>query len=67
MTERNGSTKGVASASQLWRMNVLGLLDLRDEPGEPLERAAMKEVLAEAVRLGLWVPVRGDRQEVRSA
>jgi hypothetical protein len=47
-------------------LNQIGLLDLRDEPGEPLERSEAKEVLAEAARLGLWQPVRGPRQEVRS-
>jgi hypothetical protein len=66
LTEYNGSTKGAASAQQLWRMNVLGLVTVRDDPGEPLMRLEAKEILAEAVRLGLWHPVRGERQEVRS-
>lgn len=65
MNEDNGS-KGAASAQQLWRLNVLGLLDVRDEPGEPLQRAPLKEILGEAARLGLWHPIRGARGVVRS-
>ena len=65
MSEDNGS-KGAASAQQLWRLNVLGLLDLRDEPGESLERLPLKEVLAQCVVDGLWSPIRGARGMVRS-
>lgn len=65
-TRNAGSARGAATAAQLWRANQCGLIELRDEPAEPLERTVMKEVLAEAARLGLWQPVRGVRQEVRS-
>jgi hypothetical protein len=58
--------KTLATAPMLWRLNQIGLLDLRDEPGEPLERAPLKEVLGEAARRGLWHPIRGVRGVVRS-
>jgi len=56
-----------ATAAQLWRANQLGLVDLRDEPGEPLQRGVMKEVLGAAAKAGLWSPARGVRGPVRSA
>ena len=56
----------LATEKQLWRANSLGLISLNDEPGEPLERDVIKEVLAEAARLGLWQPAaRGERGPVR--
>jgi hypothetical protein len=59
-------TKKLASPAMLWRLNTLGLLDLLDEPGEPLERAPLKEVLALAAAQGLWQPAaRGQRGVVR--
>jgi hypothetical protein len=60
------SGKKLASAPMLWRLNEIGLLEVRDEPGEPLERAPLKEILGEAARLGLWQPIRGVRGTVRS-
>jgi hypothetical protein len=58
--------KKLASQAMLWRLNQIGLLDLRDEPGEPLERAPLKEVLALAAAQGLWQPAaRGQRGMVR--
>jgi hypothetical protein len=48
--------RAAASASQCWRLNQLGLLELREEPGEPLARAVVKELLSDAVRRGLWQP-----------
>jgi hypothetical protein len=55
-----------ASSAQLWRANECGLLEVRDEPGEPVTRGEMKEILAEAARLGLWQPAaRGERGPVR--
>jgi hypothetical protein len=57
----NNSVKGAASSAQLWRLNQCGLLDLRDEPGPPLERGPAKEVLAAAAQAGLWQPIRGTR------
>jgi hypothetical protein len=62
----NKSTKDLATGQQLWRLNQLGLVELRDEPGEPLGRGPAKEVLSEAARRGLWVPTRGPRGPVRS-
>jgi hypothetical protein len=58
--------KTLATAPMLWRLNQIGLLEVRDEPGEPLERAPLKEILGEAARLGLWHPIRGVRGAVRS-
>ena len=59
------SDSNIATEKQVWRANQLGLLELRDEPGEPLERDVMKEVLAEAAKLGLWQPAaRGERGPV---
>jgi hypothetical protein len=60
-------TKGLASSAQLWRLNQCGLIDVRDAPAEPLTRGEAKECLAECVHRQLWVPVRGPRQDVRSA
>jgi hypothetical protein len=52
-----------ASGSQLWRANSLGLLELRDSPGDPIPRTTLKELLGAAVRAGLWQPeVRGERK-----
>lgn len=57
-------TFAFASAAQLWRLNACGLLELRDDPGEPLERTEAKEVLVAAAAEGLWTPkVRGERGE----
>lgn len=66
MSNESRSTKGLASAQQLWRANECGLIDVRDEPGPPLTRVILKEILAEAVRQKLWVPIRGVRGPVRS-
>jgi hypothetical protein len=67
---RSGSTSGGsrASAPQLWRLNELGLLDLRDEPnfGERLLSLPCKEVLAAAAQAGLWSPAHGVRGPVRA-
>ena len=51
------ANRAAASAAQVWRMNQLGLLEIRKEPGEPLNRDVVKELLAEAVRKGLWAPM----------
>jgi hypothetical protein len=53
------NNKALATAPMLWRLNQIGLLDLRDEPGVPLDRASMKEVLGQAALAGLRHPVRG--------
>jgi hypothetical protein len=45
-----------ASSSQLWRLNVIGLLEVRDEPGRALWSREAKEILGEAARQGLWQP-----------
>jgi len=47
LNEQNRSPKGAASAQQLWRMNALGLVTVRDSPAEPLTRGEAKEVLAQ--------------------
>lgn len=60
------SDPNLATEKQLWRANACGLLEVRDEPGEPIERGVLKEILAEAARLGLWRPAaRGERGPVR--
>jgi hypothetical protein len=64
MDNNNGRTN--ATAPQLWRANELGLLELRDEPGRPLANVVLKEVLAAAVKAGLWSPARGARGPVRA-
>jgi hypothetical protein len=47
----------------LWRGNQLGLLELRQSPGDPIPRITMKEILTEAVAAGLWQPKpRGERK-----
>jgi hypothetical protein len=62
----NDPTKNLASSSQLWRANACGLLSLNDQPGEPLPRDVLKEVLAQAAAEGLWQPAaRGARGPVR--
>ena len=55
----------LASEKMMWRLNQCGLVELRDEPGPPLERSVVKEVLAAAAAEGLWTPkVRGERGPV---
>ena len=58
----------LASQAQLWRLNQLRLLELRDEPaGRALYRGECKEVIAETVKRGMWTPhPRGLRGMVRS-
>jgi hypothetical protein len=48
--------RAAASANQCWRLNQLGLLEIRAEPGEPIPRDVVKQLLAEAVRRDLWQP-----------
>jgi hypothetical protein len=61
-------TKGLASNAQLWRLNALGLIELRDRPAAPLLRTVAKECIAEAARRGMFQSsVRGARGPVRSA
>jgi hypothetical protein len=55
-TAHRDAIESAATAAQCWRLNQLGLLELRDEPGKPLARDVVKELLAEAVRRGLWAP-----------
>lgn len=53
----NGNaTRALASAAQTWRMNALGLLQIREVPGEPIGRDVAKKLLAALVREGLWRP-----------
>jgi hypothetical protein len=53
----NGNAiRAAATAAQCWRLNQLGLLEIREEPGEPIARDTVKELLADAVREGLWQP-----------
>jgi hypothetical protein len=67
MPKENGAELR-ASDRQLYRLNALRLLELRDEPGaRSLLRGEAKEILAEAVKQGLWTPApRGPRGMVRS-
>jgi hypothetical protein len=67
MPNENGAEL-LASDRQLYRLNALRLLEVRDEPGDrSLLRGEAKEILAEAVKVGLWVPApRGPRGMVRS-
>ena len=57
-----------APDKQLWRLNELGLLALRDEPDlhDRLLSAPVKEVLAAAANAGLWVQAHGVRGPVRA-
>jgi hypothetical protein len=57
-----------ATAAQLWRLNELGLLEVRDEPqlGDRLMSAPVKEILAAAAMAGLWTPAHGVRGPVRA-
>jgi hypothetical protein len=59
----------LASSAQMWRLNSIGLVELRDQPGEPLPRDAVKEVLAQALADGLWHPSspRGKRGPVKAS
>jgi hypothetical protein len=63
---RMGNGRANATAAQLWRANECGLVELRDSPGPPLPNAVLKEVLAAAVKAGLWTPARGPRGPVRA-
>jgi hypothetical protein len=45
-----------ASARQLWRLNQLGLLELRDQRGEPIRRGAAHVTLDNAAERGWWRP-----------
>lgn len=62
------SSERRATAAQLWRLNELGLLALRDEPelGDRLLSPPVKEVLAAAAMAGLWTPAHGVRGPVRA-
>jgi hypothetical protein len=62
----NQNTSKNATSAMLWRFNEIGLLELRAEPGAPLERLPLKEVLGAAARAGLWSPARAPRGMVRS-
>jgi hypothetical protein len=53
---RETVNRTAATASQCWRLNQLGLLEIREEPGDPIPRDVVKELLAEAVERGLWAP-----------
>ena len=53
----NGTAnRAAASAAQCWRLNQLGLLEIRETPAEPISRDVVKQLLAEAVKRGLWQP-----------
>jgi hypothetical protein len=55
-TTNGNVNRAAASAAQCWRLNQLGLIQLRESPGEPISRDVVKDLLAEAVRQGLWAP-----------
>ena len=56
MAIREYVNQAAASPAQCWRLNQLGLLQIRETPGEPIPREVVKEMLAEAVKRGLWQP-----------
>ena len=62
------SAQLLAGQAQLWRLNQLRLLELRDDPaGRALYRGECKEILHAAAEAGLWQPQpRGPRGMVRS-
>jgi hypothetical protein len=66
MEKHNGSRR--ATAAQLWRLNEIGLLELRAEPDldDRLLGPPVKEVLAAAAMAGLWTPAHGVRGPVRA-
>jgi hypothetical protein len=51
--------KALASSGQLWRSNVLGLLELREKPGQPIPRGVTTELLAMAAGEGCGRLARG--------
>jgi hypothetical protein len=48
--------KGMASSRQLWRLNTLGCLEIRREPGEAIGRNLAKDLLHDLAEKGLWQP-----------
>jgi hypothetical protein len=48
--------KALPSGRALWRANQLGLLTFRDQPGEPMSRRVIGDLLTEAAEAGLWKP-----------
>ena len=46
----------IASASQTWRLNELGALQLRRELGDPISRENAKALLRELADAGVWTP-----------
>jgi len=46
-----------AGERQLWRLNKLGYLTLREAPGgPPVERGEAYDLIAKAAEDGLWTP-----------
>lgn len=44
------------SSAQCWRLNEIGCLQIRQEPGLPISRDTAKALLAELARAGVWEP-----------
>jgi hypothetical protein len=50
------NTDLIASASQMWRLNETGCVQLRSEPGDPISREVAKALLRELADRGVWQP-----------
>jgi hypothetical protein len=44
------------SGRALWRLNQLGLLDIRPQPRRPISRKFAAEILTRSAQEGLWEP-----------
>jgi hypothetical protein len=56
MDKHRNTNGSEATSAQLWRLNRLGILELRKRPGDPLDRRLVKKLLGELAAEGLWQP-----------
>jgi hypothetical protein len=54
--KRRAKEKELPRGQALWRLNERGLLELRAEPGKPLDRTSANAKLDEALDKGWWEP-----------
>jgi hypothetical protein len=54
--KRRAKEKELPRGQALWRLNERGLLELRAEPGKPLDRTSANAKLDEALDKGWWKP-----------